>query len=163
MLATTTVTAPASEGSSAESGIERMKRAAAKKIDDAAKITGNAAVSAIDYCHQHKEQVKQAGEACGAVGGAAVGTAIAVETGCSAVPVVPITTGAGKVVGGKAAECAVDGCHNHVAPRVPDCCQQTADCTGKAAGKGIDCVADSAGACAQGTRNLTNRVSSCFK
>ncbi len=66
------------------------------------------------------------------------------------------------MVGEKAAECVVDGCHNHIAPRIPGCAQATADCSGKVAERGIDCAADSADTCAKGTRNLTNRVSACF-
>ncbi len=92
MSATTTVTAPASEASSAESRRERMKHAAVENIQTAATKTGNAAVATIEYCYQHRGLVKKAGEACGAVGGAVLGTAISSETGLLSAPiVVPIT------------------------------------------------------------------------
>lgn len=159
MSATTTYIA-ADSATSAESRRERMKQAALASINTTTKKTGKAAVAAIEYCHQHRELFEKAGEVCGAVGGVVGGTALAAETGCAAAVVIPISTGVGKMVGGFAAKCAVDGCHNHVAPKVPDFCQQTADRTGKIAERGIDCIADSAVACGQRTTDLCGRTTS---
>lgn len=141
----------------AESRRERMKRAAIAGINATTQKTGDATVAVIEYCHQHRELFEKAGAACGTVGGAVGGAALAAETGCATAVVIPITMAAGEKLGGAAAKCAVDGCHNHVAPKVSDCCQQTADRTGSAAKKTIDCVADSAEACGQRTMDFCGR------
>ncbi|NGX47776.1 MAG: hypothetical protein K1000chlam3_01159 [Chlamydiae bacterium] len=159
-MSTTTTTTTSMEAPIAESRRDRMKQAAVENINTATKATGNAAVAAIAYCHKHKELIGQTGGALGAVGGAAGGSALASKTGCLAAPVVvPATTYAGKKAGEAAAKCVVDGCHNHVAPKIPNCAQAASNCIGKVAERSIDCAADSANACAQGTRDLKDRVS----
>lgn len=165
MSGPTSVPAPGSGASSeaAKSRRERLKLLAVANIHTAAEKTGNAAVTAIEYCHEHREACRKGGAALGAIGGGALGTAISSETGFLTAPVVtPVTIAAGGKIGGMAAECAVDGCHNHVAPLIPDCFEATANCSGKVAERSIDCGADSAETCAQGTRNLTDRVTACF-
>ncbi len=55
-------------------------------------------------------------------------------------------------------ESAVQATRPHIDPAV----NRTAACSSRAAERGIDCAADSANTCAQGTRSLTSRVSDCF-